>query len=157
MLYALLQRTQRCDVHVFLVCRYLHKLALLSCHSLWSCSVRRLSVRVLEALLDPLARAWSAIWEQRQQTRITELHRYRDQWPWLQRGLSESAYSLSGVLHEDQPHLPWYSTRRSGRNEGELRPQCANASSDHWASLFCSVSNSSFSLILINTDTVKRA
>lgn len=157
MLYALLRRAQRCDMPGFLVCRYLNKLALLSRHRLWSCSVRCLSVRVLEALLDPLARAWSAIWEQRQQTGITELHRYGDQWPWLQWGLSESAHSLPGVLHEDQPHLPWYSIRRSGRNEGELRTQCANASSDHWASLFCSVSNSSFSLILINTDTVKRA
>lgn len=143
--------------YVFLVSRYLNKLALLSCHSLWPCSVWCLSVRILEALLDPLARAWSAIWEHRQQTRIAELHRYRDQWPWLQWGLSETAYSLSRVLHEDQPHLPWYSIRCSGRNEGELCTECANASSGHWTNLFWSVSNSNFSVILMNTDTVKRA
>ena len=93
--------TKMWHVCVFFICRYLSKLALPSCHSLWSCSVWCLSVRVLEALLDPLAGAWSAVWEQRQQTRITELHRYRDQWPWLQWGLSGSVYSLSGVLHED--------------------------------------------------------
>lgn len=138
------------------ICRYLSKLALLSCHSLRPCSVWCLSVRILEALLDPLARAWFAIWKQRQQTRIPELHRHRDQWPWLQWGLSRSAYSLSRVLHEDQPHLSWYSIRCSGRIEGELRTQHANAASDHWTNLFCSVSNSSFSLILMNAGTAKR-
>lgn len=135
---------------VFLVCRYLSKLALLSCHSLWSCSLWCVPVRVLEALLDPLARTWPAIWEQRQQTGIPELHRYRDQWPWIQWRFSGSADNLSRVLHEDQPHLPWYSVRCSNWNEGELRTQCANASSDHWTHLFCSVSNSNLSLVSIS-------
>lgn len=137
-----------------LVCRYLNKLAFLSCHSLWSCSVWCVPVRVLEALLDSLARAWPAIWEQRQ-TRVSELHRYRDQWPWLQRGLSWSANNIPRVLHEDQPHLSWYSSRCSGRNKGELCTQCTNASSDHWTNLFCSVSTSNLSLALMNTYIAK--
>lgn len=142
---------------VCLVCRYLNKLALLGCHGLWPGSVWRVPVRVLEAVLDPLAGAGFAVREQGQQAGAAALRGRGAQWPWLQRGLPGPACRLSRGLHEDQPHLPWPSIRHPGGNEGELRAQCANAAADHWANLVCPVSSSSFSLLLMNAGTVQKA
>lgn len=73
---------QRRDTDALLsFCRHLHQPAVPGGDSLWPGSVRRVPVRVLEAVLDPVAGAGLALREQGQQAGAAALRGGGGRWP----------------------------------------------------------------------------